>query len=147
MFTTAIWPNPPLAEDYNGEIDYLKTWLRGRIEWVDYNIGEVREKVDYVTLNLETYVEYVAVSAYPNPFIQELTFSLELEQEHHVLIEVYNTIGQKMSTVVNKELAIGKHQIIWDLYSQGSGDIMAGLYYYTVILDNKPVYTGKLLKH
>ncbi|MDR0720871.1 MAG: CotH kinase family protein, partial [Treponema sp.] len=30
-----VWPNPQSAGNYRGEVDYLKTWLRERIDWLD----------------------------------------------------------------------------------------------------------------
>lgn len=35
-----VWPNPqPLQQTYEGEITYLKTWLKNRIVWMDSAIG------------------------------------------------------------------------------------------------------------
>lgn len=30
-----VWPNPQVARSYNGEVTYLKNWLKERLDWMD----------------------------------------------------------------------------------------------------------------
>lgn len=36
-----VWPNNFIGNSYNAEINYLKTWIRERIEWIDNNINRI----------------------------------------------------------------------------------------------------------
>jgi hypothetical protein len=38
ILNTLVGPNPEAAGTYSGEIDYLKTWLEARINWLDINL-------------------------------------------------------------------------------------------------------------
>jgi subtilisin-like proprotein convertase family protein len=41
---TYVWPNPqPVPEDYPGEINRLKGWIKNRFKWLDYTIATSSE--------------------------------------------------------------------------------------------------------
>jgi len=51
---------------------------------------------------------------YPNPFNPSSTIQFEIEKQEHVLLEVYSMLGEKITTLVNRELASGKHEVKFD---------------------------------
>lgn len=66
----------------------------------------------------------VAISINPNPAINYANVSLTLKNSVEVTIEIFNSVGQKVMTVINKELlAKGKNEI-----EISTGDISEGLY-------------------
>jgi hypothetical protein len=62
---------------------------------------------------------------YPNPFNPVTTISFDIPQACRVKLELYNSLGQKLQTVINKNMAAGHHLIRFD----GSG-LASGLYFY-----------------
>jgi len=62
---------------------------------------------------------------YPNPFnpITDISFSLPVAS--HVKLEIFNVMGQKVATVVDRHLEAGNHSVTWD-GSQGA----SGVYLY-----------------
>ena len=54
------------------------------------------------------------VSAYPNPFTGSTTISYALAQEGPVSVEVFNTLGAKVQTLVVGNQAAGLHQVKFD---------------------------------
>lgn len=54
------------------------------------------------------------VSAYPNPFTGSTTISYSLAQEGPVSVEVFNTLGAKVQTLVVGTQAAGPHQVKFD---------------------------------
>ena len=48
---------------------------------------------------------------YPNPFNAETHIEFDLTDPEHVHLEVYNTLGQKVSTLLNQNMAAGHHRI------------------------------------
>ena len=30
-----VWPNPIVTGSYQGEVNYLKTWIKNRLSWMD----------------------------------------------------------------------------------------------------------------
>ncbi|MEM6763708.1 MAG: DUF1501 domain-containing protein [Bacteroidota bacterium] len=62
---------------------------------------------------------------YPNPFSGSTSIPLELDRAADVQIKVYDPMGQEIATVLDKKLAIGKHEIPFEGH-----ELAAGNYYY-----------------
>ena len=61
-------------------------------------------------------------SLYPNPFNPFLTVSYSLPSETTVSISIYNMLGERVSTLINKRyLTSGYHRISWDASAFPSG--------------------------
>ena len=59
---------------------------------------------------------------FPNPFNPSTTVSFSLAECSNVTLEVFNTRGQKVATLLNdKEMAKGDHGIVWDAEGNASG--------------------------
>jgi beta-glucanase (GH16 family) len=63
--------------------------------------------------------------AYPNPFNPSTSITYYLPKQSHVQIEVFNTLGQKVKTLVNKMQSAGKYSVIFD-----ASDLASGVYIY-----------------
>ena len=59
----------------------------------------------------------------PNPFNPSTTISYALPKETHVELSIYNTIGQRVITLINNFHSAGKYQIQWE-----PGELLSGLY-------------------
>ncbi len=62
---------------------------------------------------------------YPNPFNPTTAISYQLSATSQVNLTVYNTLGQKIQTLVNKKQNSGVHQVSFN----GAG-LASGIYYY-----------------
>lgn len=71
---------------------------------------------------------------YPNPFNPSTTITLVLPRDAMVSLEVYNTLGQKVSVLVDEPMTAGYHSVVFDasklasgvyLYRMKSGDFTA----------------------
>jgi len=75
---------------------------------------------------------------YPNPFNMETTFTFELPElssglfESSVKLTVYNILGQKVATVVNREMAPGRYTIQWNGMNDSGLKIASGVYFYSL---------------
>lgn len=65
---------------------------------------------------------------YPNPFNPSTTIRYALPQRSHVLLAVFNTLGQQVATLVNENEEAGYHDVRFD----GSG-VASGVYFYRLI--------------
>lgn len=65
---------------------------------------------------------------YPNPFNPRTTFSFGLPQALHVVLEVYNILGQKVATVVEQDYPAGRHQFEWDGRTADGQAVSSGVY-------------------
>jgi hypothetical protein len=64
---------------------------------------------------------------YPNPFNPSTIIAFSIAQNEFVEINIFNATGQKVSTLLSKNLAAGSHQVQFD-----GGKLASGIYYYTI---------------
>jgi hypothetical protein len=58
---------------------------------------------------------------YPNPFNPSTTISFSLPKNAFVSLKVYNTLGEEVASLVNGEIAAGRHEVRWDAENMPSG--------------------------
>lgn len=103
---------------------------------LDLNVGTVAGTVTFCSSSCAVGVgeeEIKEVKVYPNPFTNYLTVNAERYENAKFVLQ--NILGQKLIT----QTINGKTDILVD-------DIESGVYFYSVIADNKVVSSGKLLK-
>ena len=64
---------------------------------------------------------------YPNPFRESTTIRYGLPLESQVRLDVYDVLGRRVQTLVNKRRQAGYHEIRWDPRSLASG-----VYFYRI---------------
>ncbi len=87
-------------------------------------ITSVQEK------SLYTPTHYFLGQNYPNPFNPETTIPFSLPRSGWVTIEIFNTLGQTVRTLVDYGMPSGSHTSRWDGRSDGGKRVPAGLYFY-----------------
>ncbi|MFB3844455.1 MAG: C25 family cysteine peptidase [Candidatus Cloacimonadaceae bacterium] len=70
------------------------------------------------------------ISAYPNPFRNTTTFTLNLAKpEQRVALSVYNLKGQKIRTLHYGNLGKGNHEVRWDGRDDQGKSVGTGIYF------------------
>ena len=82
---------------------------------------------------------FVVHQDYINPFNTSTVIGFSVPQNRNVKITVYNSIGQKVATLINSELQAGNHKVNFD-----ASKLTSGIYFYTMESGNF-VQTKKLL--
>ncbi len=72
----------------------------------------------------------------PNPFNPVTSIEYSLPARSHVVLEVYNLLGQKVTTLVNEEQEAGAHQAIWDGKDKVGNSVSSGIYFYRMKAEN-----------
>ncbi|MDD2611848.1 MAG: T9SS type A sorting domain-containing protein, partial [Bacteroidales bacterium] len=79
----------------------------------------------------------ISTKCYPNPFSSEITISYNVPEEGRVRIDIYNSIGQLVSKVVNENLTAGEYSTVWNIESSNAGELANGLYICKLIINGK----------
>jgi len=87
-------------------------------------VGEVN--AEETSSSLETRL----VGNYPNPFNPTTTISFNLAQSGDVAIDVYNTKGQLVKSLVNDTYSAGEHSVIWSGKDANNKQAASGIYFY-----------------
>ncbi|VAX24563.1 Glycosyl hydrolase, BNR repeat precursor [hydrothermal vent metagenome] len=83
------------------------------------------EYSDEVEIEVYSTIENKLVGNYPNPFNPTTTIRFDLAKESDVVINIYNVLGEVISTLVNQKMTSGKHKVEFD-----ASNLSSGIYYY-----------------
>ncbi|MEK7631710.1 MAG: peptidoglycan DD-metalloendopeptidase family protein [Patescibacteria group bacterium] len=64
---------------------------------------------------------------YPNPFNPATTIAYSLPSATHVTLDIYNVLGQRVTTLVDEQQAAGEHTATWD-----ANPFSSGVYFYRI---------------
>ncbi len=137
---TYIWPNNYIGGTYQNELNYLKTWLRDRIKWMDSQIQPI---VDITMGKLDPEFRILDMITYPNPFIESVNFKFYLHRDEEVTIKISDILGREI-TAYKSYLGEGVHEIPIKLKSSDeSGKVFVYRFYTGTELRT----TGKLVSY
>ncbi len=68
---------------------------------------------DYIE-SMELPPIYFSKAAFPNPFTDQVTFSLELKETKNIIIDIYDMLGRKVDSIMEKEIGPGSISLSWD---------------------------------
>ncbi len=69
---------------------------------------------------------------YPNPFNPETTISFNVQKAGPVSLNVYNSKGQLVKTLVNDSRSAGTHNVVWNGQNNKGQKVSSGLYFYKI---------------
>lgn len=106
--------------DYNLAANKLRVATHGRGVWeFDGNIIGIENYSNLIPS--ENYLH----QNYPNPFNSRTKIEFDITEKQLVKLEVYNILGKKIETLINKTLEAGRYTILFN-----SGNVSSGIYYY-----------------
>jgi len=101
------------------------------VEGKDVELDFVIETLDQITwvdnAHGATLYHFWLDQNHPNPFNMSTKIKYHLPEKGEVRIVIYNAIGEKLSTLLNKTMEAGNHEIYYD-----AQDLPTGLYIYKI---------------
>lgn len=73
-------------------------------------------------------IEYSLSQNYPNPFNPSTTIRYALSRRSNVVLEIFNMLGQKVSTLVNSEQTTGRYSVVWNGLTDDNSTVASGVY-------------------
>ena len=80
----------------------------------------------------ESIPDYFALHQnYPNPFNPSTQISFDVPQgAEHIMLNVYNILGQNVSTLVNGVMNAGQYTMEWNATDEVGNPVASGIYFY-----------------
>ena len=135
-------PEMPLTNIHLENINISSTYgIQVRNATVDTNNAKVKVSrgLSYI-IEVEGYVNgptsvkdvslpsrYSLSQNYPNPFNPSTVIRFSIPKESHVLINIYNVVGQRVSTLIDKNMKSGIYN-----YNFSASGLSSGVYFYTI---------------
>ena len=73
---------------------------------------------------------------YPNPFNPVTNIEFNLPGKSNVTLDIYNIMGQRVKTLLSRELSAGSHTVEWDGSNSIGEPVASGVYFYQLISDD-----------
>ncbi|MCC7429568.1 T9SS type A sorting domain-containing protein, partial [bacterium] len=73
---------------------------------------------------------------YPNPFNPTTTIEFSLPTNAKVELKIFNTLGQKVQTLVSKNFEAGTHNVVWNGTDETGKQVSSGIYFYQLKTEN-----------
>jgi PGF-pre-PGF domain-containing protein len=113
---------------YGGEYEFVDKGLNsGRYQYKIEAVGKNEKKFvgDVISVEVDVPKGYALHQNYPNPFNPVTVIEFEIPEAGYVLIELYNSVGQKVRDIFAGELPAGYHKVRFD-----ASGLSSGVYFY-----------------
>jgi sRNA-binding regulator protein Hfq len=82
---------------------------------------------DIIEVVIETPVEFYLAQNYPNPFNPSTTIQFNLPVDAQVTVKIFNSLGEQITTLAEKEYSAGSHELKFN-----AENLVSGLYIYSI---------------
>ncbi len=80
--------------------------------------------------------DYELGENYPNPFNPSTTIKFALPEASNVTLEVYDSMGRRIATLMSNQLAAGRYEAQWDGRNEAGSPVASGIYLYRIKAGN-----------
>jgi len=134
--------------------DLISPRMDGQYNWVDksakagerwyYKLEDISRsglatQHGPVSADMPVPTRFELAQNYPNPFNPVTNIRYQLPADGKVTLQIFNTNGQLIRTLVDGEVPAGYHQIVWDSCNDSGSRVVSGIYYYRIIANGTSV--------
>jgi hypothetical protein len=91
--------------------------------------GDIYFQVDIIDTDIPK--TYILLQNFPNPFNPSTTISYGLPKSSHVTLDIFNTLGQQVASLVDENQNAGYHEVIFN-----GERLSSGVYFYQLRSNN-----------
>jgi len=150
------WPDvaasgPYIGADASGTLDRFSYWHNDATGWHLYPFYDWMFRMTLspgVGVESEYYSglpeRVTLMQNYPNPFNPSTTIRFGLPDIGWVRLEIFDVLGRKVRTLLDRQFDVGYHTASWDGRTDGGQEVGSGVYY-TRLAFNDTRVTKKIL--
>ena len=135
-----------IGNQYFYELPY-SGYFQFYVTTVDYS-GQESEPSEIVDVDfyvgLENQKDENIVSAMPNPFKEQITFSFYNNHMTRSSLQIIDVNGKSVRDLLQNDINVGEQSVSWDGRNEFGHKMQAGIYFYRLIL-NDNIYVGKII--
>lgn len=96
---------------------------------ISINDGSITARVDATVQTASLPARFALHPNVPNPFNPQTTLRFDLTEDSHVLLEIFDVLGQRVRVLVDGREGVGTHQVIWDGQNDAGVPVGSGVYF------------------
>ena len=136
-----IQPNGYVGESYDEDFDYLYLWVIDRLDWMREAMVAFQTDVNERPASIH---EFSLSPNFPNPFNPNTTLYFSIPTSGWIRLEIYNSRGQQVKTLVSGNLSAGLHRALWNGTNFNNNPLQSGVYVIRLTMGDR-IKTRKLL--
>lgn len=114
--------------DGDADMDVLSASLKDdKIAWYE---NLMITNIDYIT-SFNTPSKFQLTNNYPNPFNPVTNIEFDVKENCQVTLRIYDIQGKLISTLLDKNMPIGRHKVIFK-----ANHLASGIYFYQITMGN-----------
>lgn len=133
-----VWPNNYVGGTYANEIQYLKNWIRDRLNWMDSNVAAMQ----IVTGDMPSLTEVPQITLYPNPNSGSFYLRIHDEFSQPGHMSIHNQLGK---IVYDNTLIINEINEINSSSINLNGLLTTGIYFVRISYPDGRTYSEKII--
>jgi len=118
-----------------------QTLLTSVLDYINDPATGIKDISDGSTIPME----FSLKQNYPNPFNPTTTIEFNIAENTNVEVIIFNSLGQRITTLLNKNLDAGTYKINWNGTDSRNNLMSSGVYYYQLKTESGFSKTKKLL--
>ena len=91
--------------------------------------------------NIKQNNKHNIITNYPNPFHTKTNIEYSIKEKSHVLLDIYNLQGKKVSTLVEGNKQTGLYKTVWEGDGLNGSEVSTGVYYLVLTTSNNEKIT------
>jgi hypothetical protein len=96
----------------------------------DFENHEVTPAINATAKNTTLPNRFVLYQNHPNPFNPTTEISFDLPNAANAKLEIYNIMGQRVATLVDRFTEAGTHSVTWNSTDDQGHQVASGIYFY-----------------
>jgi hypothetical protein len=73
---------------------------------------------------------FALLQNYPNPLNPETEIGFQLPEANHIVVKIFNILGEEIRTLVDQPYEPGSHRVRWDGRDERGNPVASGIYLY-----------------
>ena len=106
-----------------------------KVQWKQW----IATAVEFSNSGVDAPLKFNVEQNYPNPFNPSTNIHYATAISGKVSLSIYNTLGQKVRTLVDEKMAVGSYIATWDGTNDVGMPLSGGIYFYRLKVDNQIV--------
>ena len=107
----------------------------GNFKIVPQTFADIGPVINVATENDEVPSTFILEQNYPNPFNPTTTINFEVDETTHITLEVFDTLGRRVATLVDGQRFAGSHTVEFD-----ARNLSSGMYIYRISSGSKTLF-------